>query len=271
MKTNLESDFFSEPIPRIFGHRGSAGTHPENSIASFQAAVDAGARYLETDVHMTRNGEIVVSHDDNLERSCGRPGLIREMTCDEVLAADAGYTFKPVGSDGKEFPFRGKGIRIARLSELLSTFPRCLFNIDLKPEQTSIVEPTLKVIDAAGMRRNVLLACEHQNRLDEIRAAAPRIPSSFGYLEIAAFMQAMATNDANYHPLGDALEIPPEHYSWKLATPETIAMAHRHGIEVYIWTVNEESEMRAMLELGVDGIMSDFPALALSVVKSRGC
>jgi glycerophosphoryl diester phosphodiesterase len=269
MRTSLESDFFDQPRPRIFGHRGSSGTHPENTIASFQAAVDAGARYLETDVHMTRDGEIVVSHDDDLERMCGRPGLIREMNCNDILAADAGYTFSPVGSDPKDFPFRGKGIRIARLVELLSTFPKLRFNIDLKPEQASILEPTLKVIDAAGMRRNVLLACEHQNRLDEIRAAAPEIPTSFGYFEIAGFMQAMASKDASYHPRGDALEIPPEHYSWKLATPETIAMAHRHGVEVYIWTVNEEPEMRALLDLGVDGIMSDFPALALSVVASR--
>lgn len=262
MRSALDSDFFSEPLPRIFGHRGSAGTHPENTMPSFQAAVELGARYLETDVHLTRDGEVVVSHDDNLERICGRPGMIAEMDYDDIAAMDAGYSFSV---DGVQFPFREKGIRIPRLAEVLSAFPRMRFNIDLKPEQVSIIGPTLKVIDAAGMRRMVLLTSEFQPRLDEIRAAAPEIPTSFGYLEIAAFMQAMAAHDASYRPLGDAIQIPPEYQSWRLATPETVEMAHRHGIEVHVWTVNDESEMRAMLELGVDGIMSDFPGLALKV------
>jgi glycerophosphoryl diester phosphodiesterase len=262
MRSDLDSDFFSEQLPRIFGHRGSAGTHPENTMPSFQAAVDLGARYLETDVHLTRDGEVVVSHDDNLERICGKYGVIAEMDYADISAMDAGFSFS---LDHVHFPFRGKGIRVPRLREVLAAFPRLRFNIDLKPEHVSIIEPTLKVIDAAGMRRMVLLTSEYQPRLNEIRAAAPGIPTSFGYFEIAAFMQAMAAGDGSYHPPGDAIQIPPEYHSWKLATPETVEMAHRHRIEVHIWTVNEAAEMRAMLELGVDGIMSDFPGLALKV------
>jgi glycerophosphoryl diester phosphodiesterase len=265
MRPSLDSDFFSDSLPRIFGHRGSAGTHPENTMESFQAAADLGVRYLETDVHLTRDGEVVVSHDDNLERACGRPGVIAELDYREIATMDAGFSFT---LDGVHFPFREKGLRVPRLAEVLSAFPGTRFNIDLKPEQTSIIELTLKVIDAAGMRRMVLLTSEFQARLDEIRAAAPAIPSSLGYFEIAAFMQAMSARDAAYHPPGDAIQIPTEYHSWKLATPETVEMAHRHGLEVHIWTVNEEAEMRAMLALGVDGIMSDFPALALKVIES---
>jgi len=267
MRSSLDSDFFSAPRPRIFGHRGSAGTHPENTLPSFQAAVDLGVRYLETDVHMTRDGEIVVSHDGDLERSCGRAGVIKEMDYADLATADAGYTFT---LDGKEFPFRGKRLRIPRLAELFATFPNAFFNIELKPEDVSITGPALRVIDAAKMRRRVLLAGEHQNRLDEVRAMAPGIATSFSYLEMAAFMQALAARDPAYQPAGDALQIPPEYYSWKLATPETIAMAHRNGVEVHIWTLNDEPAMREMLELGVDGIMSDFPSLALKVAASRG-
>jgi glycerophosphoryl diester phosphodiesterase len=266
MRSSLDSDFFSAPLPRVFGHRGSAGTHPENTIASFQAAVDLGARYLETDVHMTRDGEIVVSHDGDLERVCGRAGLIKEMEYADIARADAGFTFT---LDGREFPFRGKGLRILRLAELLTAFPNEFFNIDLKPADVSITESALKVIDAAKMGHRVLLASEHQNRLDEVRAMAPGIPTSFGYLEIAAFVQAMAASDPAYQPPGDALQIPPEYHSWKLATTESLAMAHRHGVEVHVWTLNDEPAMREMLELGVDGIMSDFPRLALKMVVSR--
>ena len=236
-------------------------------MASFQAAVDLGVRYLETDIHTTRDGEIVVSHDGDLERICGRPGVIKEMDYADLAKADAGYTFT---LDGKEFPFRGKGICIPRLAALFAAFPNAFFNIELKPEDVSITESALRVIDAAKMRRRVLLAGEHQNRLDEVRALAPGIATSFSYLETATFMQAMATHDPAYQPAGDALQIPPEYYSWKLATPETIAMAHRYGVEVHIWTLNDEPVMREMLELGVDGIMSDFPSLAVKVAASRG-
>jgi glycerophosphoryl diester phosphodiesterase len=231
MRSTLDSDFFSASRPRIFGHRGSAGNHPENTIVSFQAAVDLGVRYLETDIHMTRDGEIVISHDPDLERICGRLGVIKEMDYADVAKFDAGYTFS---LDGKEFPFRGKGLRILRLTELLETFPSAFFNIDLKPEDVSPTAAALKAIDAAKMRRHVLLASEFQNRLDEVRTMAPGIPTSFGSVETGAFMQALASGDPAYQPPGDALQIPPEYHGWKLATPESIAMAHRHGVEVHI-------------------------------------
>lgn len=266
MRPSLDSDFFSAPRPRIFAHRGTAGTHPENTMVSFQAAYDLGARYLETDVHMTRDGEIVVSHDPDLARCCGGLGLIKDAAYAEIAKADAGYAFT---LDGNDFPFRGKGHRIPRLIELLTTFPGAFFNIDLKPEDVSLTEAVLRVIDATKMRRRVLLTSEHQNRLDEVRPIEPGIPTSFGYLEIAAFMQALASHDETYQPKGDALQIPPEYYSWKLATSESIAMAHRHGIEVHIWTLNDESSMHEMLALGVDGIMSDFPEVALKVAASQ--
>ena len=266
MRSSLESDFFNPWRPRIFGHRGSAGTHPENTLASFQAADEAGARYLETDVHITRDGEIVVSHDPDLARCCGGTGFIKDVAYADLARLDAGYAFT---LNGKEFPYRGRGLRILRLGELLATFRGAFFNIDLKPEADArITDAVVKIIDAAKARRRVLLASEHQSRLDEIRALAPGIPTSFGYLEIAAFMQALAAHDDSYHPRADALQIPPEYYSWKLATPETLAFAHQLGVEVHIWTVNEEASMRALLKIGVDGIMSDFPALALRIAAS---
>jgi glycerophosphoryl diester phosphodiesterase len=264
MRPTIDSDFFSLPPLRAFGHRGSGGTHPENTLPSFQAAVDAGASYLETDVHMTRDGEIVISHDDNLERTCAMPGRIREMTYAEIATADAAFSYSP---DGAGFPFRGKGIRVPRLGEVLSTFRKHRFNIDIKPDQAGIVGPALKVIEAAGMRRMVLLASEHQERLNEIRALAPAIPTSFGYHEVAGFLAEMASGSGDYTAPGEALQIPPEYYSWKLATPQTVEVARRFGVEVHVWTINDEAEMRSMVEVGVQGIMSDFPARLLSVIR----
>lgn len=266
MRRTLDSDFFSPPRPRAFGHRGTAGTHPENTMLSFQAAAGLGVDYLELDVHMTRDGKVVVAHDESLERTCGRPGLIRQMDYREVAAADAGYAFSP---DGREFPFRGQGVRIPRLSEVLAAFPKIRFVIEVKQTAPSLVAAMLRVVDTAGMRRMALVASEHQDPLDETRALWSEIPTSLSYHEVAAFLKAVAASGDSYAPPGDALQIPPAYGSLKLATPATVAAAHRRGIEVHVWTVNEESEMRALLDLGADGIMSDFPARLLKVIRER--
>ena len=260
------TDFFASPTPRAFGHRGSAGTHPENTIVSFQAAVDAGAPYIEFDIHMTRDGEIVVCHDDNLTRMCGREGLIRELTYAEVAKADAGKTFS---IDGKTFPFRDRGVRVPRLEEVLTMHPRIRAIVEVKQIAPSLVAPMLAVIDRAGMRRSVLVASEHQEPLDEIRRLAPDIPTNFSYFESGFFLQAMASHDPHYRPPGAAVQIPHRYESWEIVTRESVEFAHSLDLEVHVWTVNEEAEMNELLDLGVDGLISDYPQRLLEVIGKR--
>jgi len=266
MREHLNTDFFTPAPPRVFGHRGSAGTHPENTLESFRAAVAAGIQYLEFDIHMTRDGEIVVAHDEHLKRMCGLDRVIPEMTYAELATADAGQMFT---IDGATFPFREKGIRVPQLAEVLAEFPKLRMIVEVKQIAPSLVAPMLDVIDRAGMRRRVLVASEHQQPLDEVRKLAPEIPTNFSYLESGGFLQAMASRDANYRPPGDALQIPRSYESWQLVTPESVGFAHRIGLEVHVWTVNEEAEMRELLDLGVDGLISDYPRRLLDVIRSR--
>src|SRR5208283_6059838 len=266
MREHPNTDFFKPGLPRAFGHRGTAGTHPENTLESFAAAAALGIQYFELDIHMTRDGEIVVSHDHHLERTCGRAGVIREMTYAELAAADAGRMFT---LDGATFPFRDKGIRVPRLAEVLAAFPKLPIEIEIKQIAPSLVARMLGVIDRAGMRRSVLVASEHQEPLDEVRQLAPDIPTNFSYLESGLFIQAMGTRDAGYRPPGNAVEIPRSYESWQLVTPESVEFAHRIGLEVHVWTVNEEAEMAELLDMGVDGLISDYPARALDVVRGR--
>ena len=266
MPNHIDSDFFKLPLPRAIGHRGSAGTHPENTLESFRAAATAGAPYIEFDIHMTRDGEVVVAHDDHLERMCGIQRTIPEMSHAEVAAADAGRMFT---IDSASFPFRDKGIGIPRLSDVLAAFPKLRMIIEIKQITPSLVAPMLEVIDRAGMRRNVLVASEHQEPLDEVRKLAPEIPTNFSYLESGLFFQAMAARDANYRPPGAALQIPPNYESWQLVTSDSVEFAHRSGIEVHVWTVNEESEMTKLLDMGVDGIISDYPGRLLALIHKR--
>lgn len=257
MRPEMDTDFFALPAPRVIAHRGVSAHYPENTIAAFSAARALGIAYVELDVHMTLDGEIVVSHDEDLRRVSGQDAVVGQVTFAELARIDVGYNFSP---DGSRFPFRGSGLRVPRLAQVLEVLYEQRLVIEVKQESPSLIEPMLEVIERAGMRRRVMVASEHQAPIDKVRALAPEIPTGLPYHEIAGFMVALAPGAEPYQPCGDALQVPPEYESWRLVTAESVAAAHRMGLEVHVWTVNEEVEMRALLALGVDGILTDYPA-----------
>jgi glycerophosphoryl diester phosphodiesterase len=110
-------------------------------------------------------------------------------------------------------------------------------------------------------------ASEYQHPLDEVRAAAPGIPTCFSGREVAGLLRAMATGFESYRAPADALQVPPSYEGWKLVSPEIVGAAHRFGAEVHVWTINEISEMRVMLALGADGIITDYPARMLEILR----
>jgi glycerophosphoryl diester phosphodiesterase len=260
MRPEIITEFFDLPRPRVIAHRGASGDYPENTLAAFTAARDAGSLYIELDVRLTRDGVVVVAHDDGLARVGNSSRSISEMTVTELAQVDAGYNFAPTSSPDGAFPFRGRGIHVPALQEVFAACPTQRFIVEIKQSSPSLVEPLLAVIDRAAMRRRVLVACEHQAPIDEFRRAAPDIPTNFPTEEVAAFLMSMPPGAPQFTPRGDALQIPPEHLGWKIVTPEIVAAAHRMGLELHIWTVNEPAAMRSLLALGVDGIITDFPA-----------
>ena len=266
-RSALVSDFFDPPVPRVIAHRGASGEYPENTLLAFRAAVDAGAPYLELDVHMTRDGAVVVSHDPRLTRTCGLDAAIGDLTLAELGRADAGWGFSRDGAAGGDaFPFRGRGIEIPTLAQVFADFAEARYVIEIKQTAPSLVAPMLDVIERAGMRRRVLIAGEEEAPIRETRALAPDLPTGFPYTEIVAFMASLPPGADPYRPRGDALQIPPEYESWRLVTAETAAAAHRLGVELHVWTVNDAAQMRALLALGVDGIITDYPARLRALV-----
>jgi glycerophosphoryl diester phosphodiesterase len=262
-RSALDSDFFDLPTPRVIAHRGASGQNPENTLPAFRAAADAGAPYFELDVHMTRDGVVVVSHDSVLSRTCGVDAAIGDLTLAELKRADAGWGF---ATDDGGFPFRGLGIEVPALAEVFAAFPEHRYIVEVKQSAPSLAAALLEVIERAGMRRKVLLASEEHAPVDELRVLAPKLPTGFPYPEIVGFMAMLAPGAEPYQPRGDAVQIPPEYHSWRIATPESVAAAHRIGVEVHVFTVNDAAEMRAMLEMGVDGIITDFPARLLELL-----
>lgn len=261
----LQTDFFALPKPRVFAHRGVSGDYPENTMPAFQAALRLGAPYIELDIHMTRDGEVVVFHDPDLRRITGDAGLLKDRTLAGLQTLDAGRNFERDGSR----PFRDAGLTIPSLQDVLTALPQELFVVEIKQTEPSLVPAMLALIEKTGMSRRVLIASEHQEPLDEVRKLAPQLPTNFSALEVAQFMAALKTGFQNYLPPGDALQIPPEHQGHPLATPEVIEAAHRYGIEVHVWTINDSAQIHDLLAIGVDGIMSDYPARLIDIIGNR--
>jgi glycerophosphoryl diester phosphodiesterase len=261
MRTGLRSDFFSPLPPRAIAHRGGGGVRPENTLEAFASAHREGARYFELDVHASRDGALVVCHDPDLERTTDLGLTICDSTYAEIARADAGYRFA-----GDGFPFRGAGCRVPRLTEVLGLFDDAFFVIEIKQVAPSLTAALDQALSATGTRRRVLIASEHQQPLDEIRALAPELPTSFSSNEIVAFFGAMMGQMADYRPPADAIQIPPTHGSMVLATPASASAAHQLGLEMHVWTVNEEAQMHELLAAGADGIITDFPARLLALL-----
>ncbi len=265
MRTGLKTDFFAPPGPRPIAHRGGAGVRPENTLEAFTAAYREGIRYFELDVHTSRDGVLVVCHDDDLRRTTDSADAIRELTYAEIARADAGYRFEAGGG----FPFRGAGIRVPPLIDVLGLFDDAFFVIEIKQVEPSLTMTLNQALSATGTRQRVLIASEHQRPLDEMRALAPELPTSFSGREIMGFFAALIGQMAGYRIPADALQIPPAHDSMLLATSASIAAAHALGLEMHTWTINEEAEMRHLLELGIDGIITDYPARLLAIMPQR--
>jgi len=254
--------------PRVFGHRGAAGLAPENTLPSCALALALGADVLELDVHASGDGVIIVMHDPNVERTTSGSGPLREQTWSVLQRLDAGYHFS---RDGRDFPYRGQGVRMPTLEELLLAFPHAPCNIEIKQEEPPIVAEVVQLIRRLHAENRVVLAAEHDSIMTEIRRHAADIPSSFAAGEVADFISRVSELGFNgYRPAGCALQIPPRFGPIELVTADSVAAAHRCGLEVHVWTINQRDEMEQLLALGVDGIISDLPGLARVVVDEHG-
>jgi glycerophosphoryl diester phosphodiesterase len=262
------TSYFAPARPRVFGHRGAAGVAPENTLPSFALAAALGATYLELDVHPTADGEIVVLHDPSLERTTNGEGPISALSWTQVAALDAGYRFT---HDGHTFPYRGQGVRIPTLRELMNEFPTHPVNIEIKQGGARVVDAVLAVLRGAASLDRVLLAAEHDEIMRTIRQAVDdRVATGMCVGEVVDFVGRVQRDEwSDYAAPGRALQIPPAHGGIDLVTPASIAAAHRLSVEVHVWTINQAAEIERLLDLGVDGVMSDLPGLAATAVRRR--
>jgi len=250
-----------------FAHRGASARAPENTLEAFRLAVEVGAGGLELDVRMTRDGEVVVIHDATVDRVTDGSGAVAEMTLDEVRRLDAGYSFSYDG--GRTFPYRGQGVRIPTLAEVYEEYPDTCVNADIKEAQPEAEEAVFNVIqDAAAEGRTLVASTDHAVLRRFRRVSGGRISTGASRREIATFYVLSRLHiEALVNPAYEALQVPVEHRGIKLVTPRFLGAAHSRGVRVDVWTINDVAEMRRLLDLGVDVIMTDRPEVLESLLR----
>jgi glycerophosphoryl diester phosphodiesterase len=250
----------------VYAHRGGAALRPENTIAAFDHGVACGADGLECDVHLSRDGVVVVHHDETLERTTGVSGAVADRTADELARLDAAFTFQSDG--GTAFPYRSSGLGIPRLRDVLRRYPGMRFIIELKAPDPELAYRTIDDVRAASAVDRTALGSFYWRVLNAARTYEPRIPTGASQEE---------TRWALYRswvgwPLGRTkyreFQVPERYGLTTIVSPRFLTHAHRSGLPVKIWTVNDEADMRRLIAWGADALISDRPDLAVAVCTS---
>lgn len=246
--------------PLVIAHQGGDGERPSNTLLAIAHAVDSGADMLEMDVHASADGVLVLSHDETVDRLTDGTGLIKEKTLAELQALDAAYDWSPLDG-GSEFPYRGQGVQMATLAEVLAAFPGVALNIEIKQEEPPIAQALCRTLEEAGATQRVLVASFRQAALDEFRRVCPQVETSLGADEVRDFFyRHLALFGHSFSPGGVAVQVPIAREGWTLLTTRFVRTAQRRGMDVHAWTINDEAEMRMLIDMGVDGLITDYPS-----------
>jgi glycerophosphoryl diester phosphodiesterase len=258
-----EFAYFAAEHPIRFAHRGSRTLWPENTMYAFAKAVDdLGYRYVELDVQLTRDREVVVFHDPTLDRTTNGTGPVSAWGLEDLKLLDAGYRMESEG----DHPFRNRDIQIPTLEEVYRTWPDLHLNIDLKAPGSEW--PVAEVIRSLGAEDRTLIASFHDRRIARFRRITKgAVATSAGPRQIMA-MLAASRFGRSFAAGIQAFQIPHDYRGLSIG-PRLVEAVHRSGCQIHLWTVNDPGDMARYLDLGVDGIMSDRPDLLNDVVAER--
>ena len=238
MNSFLDSEF------QGFVHRGDTSIFLENTIEAFQSAISLGYQYLETDLRETSDGKIITFHDPNLKRITGANITISETKFSDIRM--------------RRLPSRET---IPTIDELLEEFPDSFFNMDLKVNQ--IEEKVLKKINSHNALERVCLGSFNSKIIKKINSLEPKILTSMGISQVIMYKFFQKKN------ISKLIQIPTRWNGIKVITKKFIDRLHNDGLKVHVWTVNKETEMQSLIDLGVDGIMTDNASGLIKVMKQN--
>jgi glycerophosphoryl diester phosphodiesterase len=251
--------------PLVFAHRGGGGLYPENTLEAFKYSAAMGVDVLELDVHSTSDGTLVVMHDSQVDRTTDGRGRINQLTLAELKKLDAGYAFTP--DDGKTYPFRGKGITIPTLQEIFDSFPEMTFNVEPKQVEPSVTKPLCEMIRARKMTEKVIVGSFRQTAIDEFRTECTEVATAATPSEVRDFLALYKLGlGETYRPPMQVLQIPERLGALEIVSKDFIATARKLNLKVHVWTINETADMQRLIEMKVDGIMTDYPDRLLKLL-----
>ena len=251
--------------PLVFAHRGGGGLIPENTLDAFVYSARMGVDVLELDIHSTADETLVVMHDAAVDRTTDGHGRVNELTLEAVKKLDAGYLFSRDG--GQTFPFRGKGVTVPTLREIFDALPEMTFNIEPKQHTPSIIKPLCALIRERKMVDKVIVGSFNQMTIDDFRRECPEVATSASPSEVSRFLAlAKAGLGDSYSPPMQAFQVPQNLGGLQVVSKEFVETAHRRNLKVHVWTINETADMRRLIEMGVDGIMTDYPDRLLKLL-----
>jgi glycerophosphoryl diester phosphodiesterase len=251
--------------PLVIAHQGGDGLWPGDTLFAYQNAAKLGVDVLEMDIHITKDGELILMHDETVDRTTDGTGEIESMTLAELKKLDAGYDWTP--DDGQTFPFRGQGITITTLKEIFQAFPDKRMTIEIKKSNTSMIKPFCDLIRENNMQDKVLVASFYDDKIKEFRAECPEVGTSSAKKETTTFvLMSKAFLAGFYSPKFLALQVPEESGGITVMTESFVKASHSRGIAVEVWTINDKETMQKLIDWKVDGIMTDRPDLLMELL-----
>ncbi|RKH20974.1 glycerophosphodiester phosphodiesterase [Corallococcus praedator] len=251
-------------------HRGGALVAPENTLEAFRLAVEKHhTDMLELDVHLTRDGEVIVAHDDTLERCTNGEGPLAALTLAELRRLDAGYRFSP--DAGSTFPFRGQGVHLPTLREVLRAFPSLRLNVELKPDVPGGEDVLARLLTEEDALGRVCLGSEQDAIAERLVRVLPDACHFYPRDALAAFILTLKAGEA---PPEDAryavLDMPLYFGEVRLVDDALLKAAAERGKWINVWTVDDPAEMDRLLHEGIGGIMTDRPDLLRQRMDASG-
>jgi glycerophosphoryl diester phosphodiesterase len=249
----------------LYAHRGAPAEQPENTLPSFKLALELGANALETDAHLTSDGQVVLSHDPTGARLTGQPKPIAECTLAEVKSWDAGWGF--VDAEGNR-PFAGRGYTVPTFEELLVEVPQAIINVDAKPESPQMIPALLEVVRRHGAQGRVRIASFSHLNLLRARKAGYEGSTGLSGVEVMLLLSLPIPALSTMGLEGRAAQVPRRSGAIRLDTHRFIERCHAIGVRVDYWTVDDPGEAQALFELGADGVMTNNPRVVAPAVRS---
>ncbi|GEL78531.1 glycerophosphodiester phosphodiesterase [Tenuibacillus multivorans] len=260
--------------PLVIAHRAGDMIAPGNTMTAIEKSADIGVDIIEVDIHITKDGHLVLMHDPSVDRTTDGSGLVSEFTLEEFLMLDAGFHFLDING---EYSFRGLGVYKPTLREVFERYPNMKYMLEIKhtnpPELYDEIAAKLwELIKEFNMHDRVMVASFDQEVIDQFNQLANgRVALGTGEQSAFNFVITHKLFARNlFRPTGHALQLPLKNRYFQFLSEDIIEGAQRLGMDVHYWTVNDEESMRKLIDAGVDGIITDRPDLLIDILEEKG-